>query len=191
MITHGFVVDKDTRKKICEVGAGDYTKPMDAEHFVGKYGADIVRLWASSVEFTNEVPFSEESFTRARPRRIGSFRNILRILLANLARLTPARSGPLRSVPRRRSWIGGCSRACRSVIETCREAYAAYEFRKVFQTLNQFVTVDVSALYVDITKDRMYCDAADSPRRRATQAVMREVFERSPAARADPRFHGG
>ena len=64
-----------------------------------------------------------------------------------------------------------------SVIEDCRAAYAAYDFRKVFQTLNQFVTVDISALYVDITKDRLYCDAADSPRRRATQAVMAQVLD--------------
>jgi isoleucyl-tRNA synthetase len=64
-----------------------------------------------------------------------------------------------------------------NVIATCREAYAAYDFRKVFQTLNQFVTVDISALYVDITKDRLYCDAPDSPRRRATQAVMARVLD--------------
>jgi isoleucyl-tRNA synthetase len=63
------------------------------------------------------------------------------------------------------------------VIAACREAYAAYDFRKVFQTLNQFVTVDISSLYVDITKDRMYCDAANSPRRRATQTVMAAVFD--------------
>jgi isoleucyl-tRNA synthetase len=63
------------------------------------------------------------------------------------------------------------------VIGACREAYAAFDFRKVFQTLNQFCTVDLSALYIDITKDRLYCDAADSPRRRATQAVMREAFQ--------------
>jgi isoleucyl-tRNA synthetase len=63
------------------------------------------------------------------------------------------------------------------VIGACREAYAAFDFRKVFQTLNQFCTVDLSALYVDITKDRLYCDAADSPRRRATQAMMSEAFQ--------------
>jgi isoleucyl-tRNA synthetase len=63
------------------------------------------------------------------------------------------------------------------VIATCRTAYAEYDFRKVFQSLNQFVTVDISALYVDITKDRLYCDAADSPRRRATQAVIAQVFD--------------
>ena len=64
-----------------------------------------------------------------------------------------------------------------NVIATCREAYEAYDFRKVFQTLNQFVTVDISALYVDITKDRLYCDAANSPRRRATQTVMSAVLD--------------
>jgi isoleucyl-tRNA synthetase len=63
------------------------------------------------------------------------------------------------------------------VIATCRAAYEAYDFRRVFETLNQFCTVDLSALYVDITKDRMYCDAANSPRRRATQAVMHACFE--------------
>src|SRR6185312_11036637 len=61
--------------------------------------------------------------------------------------------------------------------ETCAAAYAAYDFRKVFQTLNQFVTVEVSALYVDITKDSLYCDAASSPRRQATQEVMRRLFD--------------
>ncbi len=59
--------------------------------------------------------------------------------------------------------------------DECRAAYAVYEFHKVYQTLNQFCAVDLSSLYVDITKDRMYCDAIDSPRRRATQSAMREI----------------
>ena len=62
------------------------------------------------------------------------------------------------------------------VIRDCRLAYEAFEFHKVYHTLNQFCAVDLSSLYVDITKDRMYCDAPDSPRRRATQMVMYEVF---------------
>jgi isoleucyl-tRNA synthetase len=64
-----------------------------------------------------------------------------------------------------------------SVIAECREAYAAYEFHKVYHTLNQFCAVDLSSLYIDITKDRMYCDARDSSRRRATQGAMREILE--------------
>jgi isoleucyl-tRNA synthetase len=144
---------------------------MDAAHFVGKYGADIVRLWASSVEFTNEVPFSEESFALLADA-YRQFRNVLRILLANSTGFAP---GPddLAGATLVDRWMRS---RLQQVIAVCREAYAAFDFRKVFQTLNQFSTVDLSALYVDITKDRLYCDAADSPRRRATQAVMSEAF---------------
>jgi len=79
-VTHGFVVDVDG-KKISK--SGTYDKPMDAGHFVGKHGADLVRLWASSIDYTDDVPFSEEMFTRLGDtyRRI---RNTLRILLGNL-----------------------------------------------------------------------------------------------------------
>jgi len=62
------------------------------------------------------------------------------------------------------------------VVRECRAAYEAFEFHKVYHVLNQFCAVDLSSLYIDITKDRMYCDAPDSPRRRATQAVMHEIF---------------
>ena len=94
VITHGFVVDKDTRKKVSKSEQGTYAKPMNAEHFVGTYGADIVRLWAASVDFQNEVPFSEESF-KGLAESYRSFRNILRILLANLTDY-PEPSAPAR-----------------------------------------------------------------------------------------------
>src|SRR5256714_1090518 len=79
-VTHGFVVDLDG-KKISK--SGTYDKPTDAGHFVGRHGADLVRLWASSIDYTDDVPFSEEMFTRLGDtyRRI---RNTLRILLGNL-----------------------------------------------------------------------------------------------------------
>ena len=172
VITHGFVVDKDTRKKVSKSEQGTYAKPMNAEHFVGKYGADIVRLWAASVDYQNEVPFSEESF-KGLADSYRSFRNILRILLANLFDFDPAKAS-LDGATTVDRWM--LSRL-QDVIATCRAAYAEYDFRKVFGTLNQFVTVDISALYVDITKDRLYCDAANSPRRRATQAVMAQVLD--------------
>ena len=173
VITHGFVVDKDTRKKLAKTPDSDgYTKPVHAEHFVSKYGADIVRLWASSVEFTNEVPFSEESFA-VLTDAYRSFRNILRILLANLHDFDASKAS-LDGATLVDRWV--LSRL-QEVIASCCGAYAAYDFRKVFQALNQFVTVDISALYVDITKDRMYCDAAGSPRRIATQTVMQRVFD--------------
>src|SRR5207247_2569905 len=79
-LTHGFVVDLDG-KKISK--SGTYDKPMDAGHFVKRHGADLIRLWASSINFGDDVPFSEEMFTRLGDtyRRI---RNTLRILLGNL-----------------------------------------------------------------------------------------------------------
>jgi isoleucyl-tRNA synthetase len=194
VITHGFVVDKDSRKKVSKSEQGTYVKPMNAEHFVGKYGADIVRLWAASVDYQNEVPFSEESF-KVLTEAYRSFRNILRILLANLFDFDPALHAvefrPLGETGGVAAWTRGVAGEAirgtlvdrwvlsrlQEVTETCRKAYAEYDFRKVFQTLNQFVTVDISSLYVDITKDRLYCDAANSPRRRVTQTVMARVLD--------------
>jgi isoleucyl-tRNA synthetase len=170
-VTHGFVVDVDG-KKISK--SSTYDKPMDAGHFVGKHGADLVRLWASSVNYTDDVPFSEEMFTRLGDtyRRI---RNTLRILLGNLsdhqAGKQESREENLTLIDR---WI---LERLDQVIVDCRSAYQAFEFHKVYQTLNQFCAVDLSSLYVDITKDRMYCDAPDSARRRATQGAMHKVFD--------------
>jgi isoleucyl-tRNA synthetase len=169
-VTHGFVVDLDG-KKISK--SSTYDKPMDAGHFVNKHGADLVRLWASSIDYTADVPFSEEMFTRLGDtyRRI---RNTLRILLGNLfdypSGNRETRKADFSLVDR---WI---LERLDQVITDCRAAYEAFEFHKVYHTLNQFCAVDLSSLYVDITKDRMYCDAPESPRRRATQAAMHEIY---------------
>ncbi|HVF71784.1 MAG TPA: isoleucine--tRNA ligase [Chthoniobacterales bacterium] len=181
-ITHGFVVDVDG-KKISK--SSSYTKPMDAGHFVAKHGADIVRLWVSSINYTDDVPFSEEMFTRLGDtyRRI---RNTLRILLGNLhdfdvagiadpgreSAMRPGSAIPATSLVDR--WILD---RLEHVIAECRAAYAAFEFHKVYHTLNHFCAVDLSSLYIDITKDRMYCDPADAGRRRATQAAMHRIFD--------------
>jgi len=194
-VTHGFVVDLDG-KKISK--SGTYEKPTAADHFVGKYGADLLRLWASSIDYTTDVPFSEEIFTRLGDtyRRI---RNTLRILLGNLhdftphPTLSPSRgevendSAPATSrlSPGRGENEGeGFTLVDRWILErldevigTCRLAYEKFEFHKVYHALNQFCAVDLSSLYVDITKDRMYCDAPGSARRRATQTAMREIFD--------------
>jgi isoleucyl-tRNA synthetase len=169
VITHGFVVDKDGNK-ISK--SNEYTKPTGAEHFVNQYGADILRLWTTTTQYTDEVPFGEEMFKQVAERYRG-FRNVLRILLANLHDL-PADKASLSGATTVDRWI--LSRL-QGVIAKCRAAYENFDFREVFETLNQFCTVDLSALYVDITKDRMYCDAANSPRRRAAQTVMARCFE--------------
>ncbi len=175
-VTHGFVVDVDG-KKISK--SGTYDKPMDAGHFVGKHGADLVRLWASSIDYTDDVPFSEEMFTRLGDtyRRI---RNTLRILLGNLFDFRVAALSERRrseTAATNLTWIDRwILERLDQVVHDCRAAYEAFEFHKVYQTLNQFCAVDLSSLYVDITKDRMYCDAPDSGRRRATQSAMHEIF---------------
>ncbi|HET9418775.1 MAG TPA: class I tRNA ligase family protein, partial [Chthoniobacterales bacterium] len=176
-VTHGFVVDLDG-KKISK--SGTYDKPTDAGHFVGRHGADLVRLWASSIDYTDDVPFSEEMFTRLGDtyRRI---RNTLRILLGNLFDFPGA--GVAEAGPRSTTAATDLTLIDRWILERldqvvadCRAAYQAFEFYKVYHAINQFCAVDLSSLYVDITKDRMYCDAPDSPRRRATQAAMHEIF---------------
>jgi isoleucyl-tRNA synthetase len=194
VITHGFVVDKDTKKKVSKSDQGTYKKPMEAEHFVGKFGADIVRLWAASVDFTNDVPFSEDSFART-SEAYRSFRNVLRILLANISDFEAGRQedrkggGHEPGMSHIPDFMASCLKngattvdkwvlsKLQGVIATCRAAYEGYDFRRVFETVNQFCTVELSALYVDITKDRLYCDAANSPRRRATQSVMHACFD--------------
>src|SRR3989440_7262028 len=169
-VTHGFVVDLDG-KKISK--SSTYDKPMDAGHFVNKHGADLVRLWACSIDYTDDVPFSEEMFTRLGDayRRI---RNTLRILLGNLndyeSGTQENRKAEFTLIDR---WI---LERLDQVIKDCRSAYELFEFHKVYHTLNQFCAVDLSSLYVDITKDRMYCDAPDTSRRRATQMAMHEIY---------------
>jgi len=172
VMTHGFVVDQD-KKKLSKSEAEKSGKPVDAAYFYDKYGADILRLWVGSVDWQNEVPFGEDLFKQtAEPYR--RFRNVLRILLANLHDFDRVRDAVNPAeLPLVDRWI--LERLDR-VIGECRADYGAFEFRKVFNTLNQFCAVDLSALYVDITKDRLYCDPAASLRRRATQTAMDRVF---------------
>lgn len=172
VLTHGFVVDADDRQKISKSQQGAYSKPTEIDHYINKYGADIVRLWVSSVNYTDEVPFGEKMFDQLADtyRRI---RNTLRILLANLYDYNSLIYGAadLTLVDR---WL--LSRL-QQLVQNCREAYSQYEFHKIYHGINQFCAIDLSSLYIDITKDRMYCDAPSSPRRRAAQAAMHQVLD--------------
>jgi isoleucyl-tRNA synthetase len=175
VMTHGFVVDKD-KKKLSKSEAEKAGKPIDAAHFYNKYGADIVRLWVSSVDWQNEVPFGEDLFKQvAEPYR--RLRNTLRILLGNLDGFDASQlqiSNLKFEIPLLDRWI---LERLHAVVAECRTAYEAYEFRKVFNALNNFCTHDLSATYIDATKDRMYCDAGDSPRRMASQCAMFGIFQ--------------
>ncbi|MCA1964329.1 MAG: isoleucine--tRNA ligase, partial [Prosthecobacter sp.] len=175
VITNGFVVDTSGKKiSKSDQGSDKAAKPMTADHYYNKYGGDMVRLWAASVDYQNDVPFSEELFQQTGEiyRRI---RNTFRVLLGNLHDAPKDRSDqtdPSYTLIDR--WI---LERLHAVTAECLAGYAAYDFRKVVSTITQFVSGDLSALYIDITKDRLYCDAANSPRRRAAQAAIREITE--------------
>jgi isoleucyl-tRNA synthetase len=172
VLTHAFVVDVESRQKISKSNQGGYAKPTEAEHYIHKYGADIVRLWVASVNYTDEVPFGEKMFGQLTDtyRRI---RNTLRILMGNLYDFDPEKDQRTDHTLVDR-WV--MSRL-QQLVEQCREAYLQYEFHKVYHGINQFCAVDLSSLYIDITKDRMYCDAPASRRRRATQTVLHHAFD--------------
>jgi len=174
VLTHGFVVDQDKKSKLSKSEAEKAGKPIDAAYYYNKYGADIVRLWCASVDWENEVPFGEGLFKQTTDsyRRL---RNTFRILLGNLGDFNAGHDAASDSdftlIDR---WV---LERLHDVTRDCLDAYEQFQFRKVFNTINQFCAFDLSALYVDITKDRMYCDAPDSTRRRATQTVMHRVMD--------------
>ena len=170
VLTPGFVVDKDTGKKTSKSDAKKKGKPTDAAHFYGKYGADILRLWVSSVDWQNEVPFGEDLFQQVgEPYR--RLRNTFKILLGNMRDETVEEPSELPLIDQ---WI---MERLQVVIAEVREAYEKYDFRKVFTTVNQFAAQDLSANYIDITKDRLYCDAEESERRKASVWVMGRIFD--------------
>ena len=168
VMTHGFVTDT-SGEKISKSG----DKPINAEYYYNKYGADLVRLWVASVDWQNDVPFSDKLFEQ-NGEVYRRFRNTLRILLGNLHDFSPAEhTVPHEALTLLDRWI---LERLHSVTRDCLAAYAAYDFRKVFITLNQFCATDLSALHIDITKDRLYCDPANSPRRRSAQSAMHKVL---------------
>ncbi len=169
VLTHAFVVNQD-RSKLSKSAQEGYQKPTNAKYFYEKYGADIVRLWVSSVDWQNEVPFGEDLFKQiTEPYR--RLRNTLRILLANLKGYDGCRPEQLDPLD---AWI---LERLNALTRDVRAAYETYEFRKVFSAINQFCTGELSSLYIDITKDSLYCDAKDSPRRLSKQFAISRIFD--------------
>ena len=121
VLTHGFVVDKDTGKKHAKSDKKK-GKPTDAAHFYNKYGADILRLWVSSVDWQNEVPFSEGLFQQVgEPYR--RLRNTFKILLGNMR---DEKVSEPEFLPLIDQWI---MERLQVIIAEVRDAYQAYDFR--------------------------------------------------------------
>jgi len=168
VLTHGFMVDAD-REKISKSKQGGYEKPQTAEAYVKKYGADVVRLWVASQDFRNDIVVSEERVNKVGETYRG-IRNALRYQLSNLYDFDPAKhtvaEDQLTGLDR---WILGEFAKIEAEVVA---AYDKCEFHVVYQKLSQFVAVELSAIYHDVIKDRMYTDAANSPRRRSTQTTL-------------------
>ncbi len=170
VLTHGFMVDAD-REKISKSkqGQGGYEKPQTADAYVKRYGADVVRLWVASQDYRNDLVVSEERLTKV-TEIYRLLRNSLRYQLSNLYDFDPAlHAVPFEAMTRLDRWVMD---AFRSVELKVDEAYSRYEFHSVYQILSQFAAVELSAVYHDVVKDRLYTDAACSARRRSTQTAL-------------------
>jgi len=176
VITHGFVTHNGKKVSKSDQGkGGKKVKPMTAKAFYDTYGADLVRLWSASVDYETEVPFSDELFKTQTTDAYRRIRNTLRILLGNLDGFDFQKCAqPAEKLGLIDRWI---LERLNAVVTECLAAYENYEFRKVFNALNQFLANDLSALYIDITKDRMYCDAKDSARRLGSQTAIHHIFD--------------
>lgn len=167
VLTHGFVVDGQGRKM--SKSLGNVVKPQDV---IKKSGADILRLWVASEQVDDDVRISDEILTRVVDayRRV---RNTFRYLLSVLHDFDPdvdvVADADLHPVD---AHIVGRLRAIDGEI---RRAYENHQLHLVFQRLVQFCAVDVSAIFVDIARDRLYCDAAAAPSRRSAQTVAWQI----------------
>ncbi|MBE0540295.1 MAG: isoleucine--tRNA ligase [Verrucomicrobia bacterium] len=173
VLTHGFMVDAD-REKISKSkqGAAAYEKPQTSEAYVKKWGADVVRLWVSSQDFRNDIIVSEERIGKVSETYRG-IRNALRYQLSNLYDFDPAKhSVPESQLTGLDRWILGEFAKLETEVLS---AYDKYEFHVVYQKLSQFIAVELSAVYHDVIKDRLYTDPANSPRRRSTQTALHRL----------------
>ena len=173
VLTHGFMVDAD-REKISKSkqAQGVYEKPQTAEAYVKKYGVDIVRLWVASQDYRNDIIVSEERIAKVGETYRG-IRNALRYQLSNLYDFDPAKhTVPDDKLTGLDRWIlGEFSKLEAEVIK----AYDDYEFHVVYQKVSQFIAVELSSIYHDVIKDRLYTDPANSPRRRSTQTTLHRL----------------
>ncbi len=171
VLTHGFMVDAD-REKISKSKQGAYEKPQTAEAYVKKYGADVVRLWVASQDYRSDIVVSEERINKV-GETYRAIRNALRYQLSNLYDFDPAKhSVPDDKLTGLDRWILGEFAKLEAEVLA---AYDQYEFHVVYQKLSQFIAVELSSVYHDVIKDRLYTDAANSPRRRSTQTALHRL----------------
>jgi isoleucyl-tRNA synthetase len=168
-ITHGFVVDEEGRKM--SKSLGNVVSVLDE---VERLGADVVRLWVSSVDYGYDIRASDALISNLQDayRKI---RNTLRFLLGNLADFDPASSAArpeeMEEIDR---WVLARTQ---QVVADVTAAMEAFQFHRVYQLVHQFCVSDLSSFYLDVAKDVLYCDASDAPRRRSAQTALAHVAD--------------
>ncbi len=175
VLTHGFMVDAD-REKISKSkqGQGGYEKPQTAEAYIKKYGADVVRLWVASQDYRSDIVVSEERISKV-AETYRSIRNTLRYQISNLYDFDPnTHSVTTDSLTPLDRWI--LSAVAKLELEI-QHAFGRYEFHIAYQKLSQFISVELSAVYHDVVKDRLYTDPANSFRRRSTQTAIHRIVQ--------------
>ncbi len=168
VLTHGFIVDGEGRKMSKSIG-----NVVDPLEVVKRYGADVIRLWVASSDYAADVSVSDEILDRTSEayRRL---RNTFRFLLSNLYDFDPATDAvawdDLLELDR---WALARTAA---VVEAVTKYYDEWQYHRVFHTLYQFAVTDLSSVYLDVLKDRLYADAAAGRERRAAQSALAAIL---------------
>ncbi len=170
ILTHGFMVDKDG-KKLSKSRPDAHLYEVD--RLFADFGVDVMRWWVSSLPYENDVKVDREFFEVA-GESYRKVRNTLRFMLSNLDDLDTGAEGGEFPAASLDAWIlEEFDRLVAGVVS----AYERYDFRHVHQSVYDFCNSTLSAVYLAAVKDRLYCDRADSPRRRRTQAALRIVTD--------------
>lgn len=170
VLTHGFIVGEDG-KKISK--SGQYEKPPTSDNFVADYGADVIRLWLASQDFTQDITLSKKILDNA-AEQYRSFRNALRYQLSLLHDFDPAKNAiPVAELDVLDRWA---LHQLSKLLAEATAAYDAYEFHRVVSLCSHFVATTLSAVYNDVCKDRLYTFAVNHPQRRSTQTAVHTIF---------------
>ena len=169
VVTHGWVVDGEGKKMSKSLG-----NTIIPDDVVKQYGADILRLWVASSDYHADIRVSPEILKQLSEvyRKI---RNTARFILGNLADFDPDKNAAgedsFQEIDR---WA---LMRLDQLVKKCREAYDGFEYHLIYHAVHNFCVVDMSNFYLDVIKDRLYVEAADSETRRAAQTVIYRVLD--------------
>ncbi|MEH6477828.1 MAG: class I tRNA ligase family protein, partial [Sneathiella sp.] len=167
VLTHGFVLDGKGRKM--SKSLGNIVAP---EKIIKQSGADILRLWVVASDYTDDMRIGDE-IIRGQVDSYRRLRNTLRFILGNLADWDDAEKIEVEQMPELEQWV--MHRISELDVQV-RKNCADYEFGRMFTTIHNFCTLELSAFYFDVRKDVMYCDGESDLRRRAARTVLDQLF---------------